>query len=91
MIILGVHRRVYGTGRYRVEPDVVGGVLQRQRFTNCGHGRLRKHGQKSAHTAARLVGQDRRDVNYVSRILLLHLRDHLLCHEEVTGHIGVHY
>jgi hypothetical protein len=27
----------------------------------------------------------------VSRILLLHLRDHLLRHEEVAGHIGGHY
>ena len=27
----------------------------------------------------------------MSRILLLHLRDHLLRHEEETGHIGVHY
>ena len=27
----------------------------------------------------------------MSRILLLHLRDHLLRHEKETGHIGVHY
>jgi hypothetical protein len=27
----------------------------------------------------------------VSRILLLHLRDHLLRHEEVAGHICVYY
>jgi hypothetical protein len=31
------------------------------------------------------------EMYYVSRILLLHLRDHLLRHEEVAGHIGVHY
>ena len=91
MIILGVHRRVDVAGRHRVEPDVVRCVLQCQSLTYGWHRRFRKHRQKSRHAAARLIREDCRDVHYMPRLLLLHLRDHLLRHEEVAGHIGVHY
>ena len=91
VIVVCVHWSVDNSRGHGVHADAAGGVLQCQSHAHSRHGRLRKHGQQSRRAGARLVRQDRRDVDDVSRILLPHLRDHLLRHEEETGHIGVHY
>ena len=91
MIILGMHRRVDDAGRDCVETDVVRRVLQRQRFAHRRHGRLRQHRQQSGRGAARLIREDRRDVHHMPRILLLHLRNHLLRHVEEAGDVGIHH
>ena len=91
MIILGVHRRVDDAGRHRVEPDIVRRVLKRQRLTHSRHWRLRQHRQNCGQGAARLIHEDRRDVHHMPRILLLHLRNHLLRHVEKAGDVGIHY
>ena len=91
MITLSVHRRVNDGRRHRVEPDVIRRVFQCQRLTRRWHRRFRQHRQQFGRGAARLIHRSSRDAYHMPRILLLHLRNHLLRHVEEAGDVGIHH
>ena len=78
VLVWAVHRRLDHAERDRVDPHVVGCVLNRERTRDGFQPALGQRGECRGRVASRVVDEAGRDVDHVSGALALHLSDRAL-------------